>query len=176
MIDKITPRPDEQLAKQLSDDGIENVEIFVTDKNTYASCFVNAEKPEYLVIEDDFKNGRSPLENAGIYLTDRKTVDSAGKMKVCTCLNSLHTALAVFGCVLQYKKISDEMLDKQLCDLVNALAYKEGLPVCANPFVINPEQFLQEILQSRLTNPFMPDTPQRIACDTRKKWQFVLAK
>ena len=30
-------------------------------------------------------------------------------MKVCTCLNPLHTALAVYGCLLGYTKIGDEM-------------------------------------------------------------------
>lgn len=30
-------------------------------------------------------------------------------MKVCTCLNPLHTALAVFGCLLDYELISEEM-------------------------------------------------------------------
>ena len=47
--------------------------------------------------------------------TERETVDKVEKMKVCTCLNPLHTALAVFGCLLGYeKKISDEMKDEEL--------------------------------------------------------------
>ncbi|MGN0248794.1 MAG: mannitol dehydrogenase family protein, partial [Lachnospiraceae bacterium] len=38
-----------------------------------------------------------------------------------------------------------------------------------NPQIIDPEQFIGEVLQKRLVNPFMPDTPQRIATDTSQK-------
>lgn len=38
---------------------------------------------------------------------DRETVDKVEKMKVCTCLNPLHTCLAIYGCLLGYEKISD---------------------------------------------------------------------
>lgn len=43
--------------------------------------------------------------------TEKETVDKVVKMKVCTCLNPLYTALAVLGCVLGYTKISEEMKD-----------------------------------------------------------------
>ena len=39
-------------------------------------------------------------------------------MKVCTCLNPLHTALAVYGCLLGYELIADEMQDESLKVLV----------------------------------------------------------
>lgn len=51
--------------------------------------------PVALVIEDKFPNGRPKLEAAGILFSDRDTVDRTEKMKVGTCLNPLHTALAV---------------------------------------------------------------------------------
>lgn len=60
--------------------------------------FVNAEGPQYL--EDRFPNGRPPLEKAGVYMTDRDTVNQVERMKATTCLNPLHTALAVYGCLL----------------------------------------------------------------------------
>ena len=78
-------------------------------KNTYVAPFVNAEETEYLVIEDKFPNGRPELEKGGLIFTTRETVDKVEKMKVCTCLNPLHTALAVFGCLLDYNLISAEM-------------------------------------------------------------------
>ena len=37
------------------------------------------------------------------------------------------------------------------------------------PGVIDPQAFLREVLTQRLPNPFMPDTPQRIATDTSQK-------
>ena len=101
--------------------------------------------------------------------TERETVDKVEKMKVCTCLNPLHTALAVFGCLLGYEKISDEMKDEELKKLVETIGYKEGLPVVVNPGVLDPKEFIDTVLQVRVPNPFMPDTPQRIATDTSQK-------
>ena len=96
MIDKITPRPDADVVKMLEKDGFEDTDIIVTDKHTYTAAFVNAEETQYLVVEDRFPNGRPPFDKGGIYFTDRETVDKVEKMKVCTCLNPLHTALAIF--------------------------------------------------------------------------------
>lgn len=90
-------------------------------------------------------------------------------MKVCTCLNPLHTCLAIFGCLLGYKKISDEMQDQELVRLVERVGYQEGLPVVVNPGILNPKEFIDTVLKVRVTNPFMPDTPQRIATDTSQK-------
>ena len=111
MIDKITPRPDVSVEEILKKDGVEGTSPVITSKNTYVAPFVNAEECEYLVIEDKFPNGRPQLENGGLMFTDRETVDKVEKMKVCTCLNPLHTALAVYGCLLGYDKISEEMKD-----------------------------------------------------------------
>lgn len=169
MIDKITPRPDPSISEILKKDGIEELEQIVTSKNTYVAPFVNAEECEYLVIEDNFPNGRPPLEAEGVMFADRETVDKVEKMKVCTCLNPLHTALAIFGCLLGYKLISDEMKNPHLKKLVEVIGYKEGLPVVINPGIINPKEFIDTVLQIRIPNPFMPDTPQRIATDTSQK-------
>ena len=169
MIDKITPRPDSGICDELTAIGIENMQPVHTSRGTFIAPFVNAEMPQYLVIEDDFPNGRPPLEKAGVYLTDRVTVDRAEKMKVMTCLNPLHTALAVFGCLLGHKKIAEEMADDDLKKLVYDLGYNEGLPVVVDPVIIRPEDFLKEVLEERLPNGNLPDTPQRIATDTSQK-------
>ncbi|PNV59419.1 mannitol dehydrogenase family protein [Clostridium sp. chh4-2] len=169
MIDKITPRPDEKVKKMLLDCGFEDVDTKVTSKNTYVATFVNAEEPQYLVIEDAFPNGRPNLDEGGVIFTDRETVDKVEKMKVCTCLNPLHTSLAVYGCLLGYTLIADEMKDEQLKRLVEVIGYEEGLPVVVDPGIISPKAFIDEVLQVRIPNPFMPDTPQRIATDTSQK-------
>lgn len=169
MIDKITPRPDENVQKMLSEDGFEDTELIITKFNTYTAPFVNSEETGYLVIEDDFPNGRPPLEKAGIVFTERETVDKVEKMKVCTCLNPLHTALAIYGCMLGYTSIHDEMEDEQLSKLIETMCYNEAMPVVVDPGVINPKEFAEAVLKLRLPNPFMPDTPQRIACDTSQK-------
>ena len=169
MIDKITPRPDAKVTEILKKDGVEDLDLIVTSKKTFLSEFVNAEEAQYLVIQDWFPNGKLPLDKAGIIYTDRETVDKVEKMKVCTCLNPVHTALAVFGCLLGYDLISAEMKDDLLRRLAWRVGETEGLPVVVDPGIIRPENFLQEVLTKRIPNPFMPDTPQRIATDTSQK-------
>ncbi len=169
MIDKITPRPDASVEEILNKDGIAGLEPVITSKNTYVAGFVNAEECEYLVIEDAFPNGRPALEKGGLIFTDRETVDKVEKMKVCTCLNPLHTALAVYGCLLGYTSIWKEMKDEQLSKLVQTIGYVEGLPVVVDPGVLDPKEFIDTVLNVRIPNPFMPDTPQRIATDTSQK-------
>ncbi|UQZ89905.1 mannitol dehydrogenase family protein [Deltaproteobacteria bacterium Smac51] len=169
MIDKITPRPDPAVAEMLKKTGFESADIIVTAKNTYVAPFVNAEECEYLVIEDDFPAGRLPLDKAGVIFTDRGTVEKIEKMKVGTCLNPLHTALAVVGCLLGFTRINAEMADPDLRKMVEIIGYREGLPTAVDPGIISPKAFMEEVLNVRFPNPFIPDTPQRIATDTSQK-------
>ena len=169
MIDKITPSPDLTVGAMLERDGLEGFAPVRNARGTVKAPFVNAEESEYLVLEDDFPNGRPPLERAGFYFTDRETVDKVERMKVCTCLNPLHTALAVFGCLLGFERISAEMNDPQLRRMVEIIGYQEGLPVVTDPGIIRPRDFIDTVLRVRIPNPFMPDTPQRIATDTSQK-------
>ncbi len=169
MIDKITPRPDAKVEEMLAADGLEDLAPVITSKNTYIAPFVNAEECEYLVIEDSFPNGRPALEKGGIIFTDRETVDKVEKMKVCTCLNPLHTTLAIFGCLLGYTLISEEMKNPLLKRLVELIGYTEGLPVVVDPGILDPREFIDQVVNVRIPNPFMPDTPQRIATDTSQK-------
>ncbi|MCL2415445.1 MAG: mannitol dehydrogenase family protein [Defluviitaleaceae bacterium] len=176
MIDKITPRPSEVVEEHLTNLGIENMSPIITSKNTFIAPFVNAEGAEYLVIEDDFPNGRPPLEKSGVYFTNRETVNLTETMKVTTCLNPLHTALAVFGCLLGYKTIADEMSDPDLRILIEKIGYDEGMRVVHNPGIIDPKVFIDEVINVRLPNPFIPDTPSRIATDTSQKMRIRFGK
>lgn len=169
MIDKITPRPSEEVQVALEKSGLIDIKPIVTSKNTFIAPFVNAEVPQYLVVEDKFPNGRPLLEEAGVFLTDRDTVNKTETMKVTTCLNPLHTALAVYGCLLGYHSIAEEMKDPLLLGLVSNIGYKEGMPVVVNPKIIDPKQFIKEVIEERLPNPYIPDMPQRIATDTSQK-------
>lgn len=169
MIDKIVPRPAEEVGAALAAAGIEGMAAVITGRNTYIAPFVNAEAPQYLVVEDNFPNGRPPLEAAGVCFTDRDTVNKAERMKVTTCLNPLHTALAVFGCLLGFSRVWQEMEDPDLRALAEMIGCREGMPVVVDPGVIDPRAFLREVLEQRLPNPFIPDAPQRIATDSSQK-------
>ena len=169
MIDKITPRPHPRVQETLEKDGIEGMAPIVTEKKTFIAAFVNAEKPQYLVVEDRFPNGRPALEKAGVYFCDRETVNKTEKMKVTTCLNPLHTAMSMYGCLLGYTLICEEMKDPDIVRLVKRLGYVEGLPVVVDPKIVSPKAFIDEVVNERLPNPFMPDDPRRIATDTSQK-------
>lgn len=169
MIDKITPRPHEKVQAMLAADGFEDNYTLQTEKHTFTAPFVNAEETEYLVIEDNYTNGRPPLELGGVMYTDRKTVDMVETMKVTTCLNPLHTAMSIYGCMLGYTLISAEMADHDIRSFIQKLGYIEAMPVVTDPGVLNPYEFIGAVLNRRLPNPFMPDAPQRIAMDTSQK-------
>lgn len=169
MIDKITPRPSASVQARLEAAGFESAQPVQTAKHTYIAPFVNTERPQYLVIEDSFPNGRPPIQNPGVFFTDRDTVEKAERMKVCTCLNPLHTVMAVFGCLLGYTLIADETRDEAIRALVHKVGYDEGLPVVTNPGIFDPKQFIDEVINVRLPNRNIPDTPQRIATDTSQK-------
>ena len=54
-------------------------------------------------------------------------------MKVSTCMNPMDTALGVFGCMLGYTRISDEMKDTELVNLITRLSEQEAMPMVAEP-------------------------------------------
>ncbi|OJG78830.1 fructuronate reductase [Enterococcus ratti] len=136
MIDRITPNPSKSVQHLLEKAGWREMGIFHTEKQTNIAPFANTEVVHYLVLEDAFPNGRPALEEAGVILTDRKTVDKVDRMKVTTCLNPLHTVLAITGCLLGYTSISSEMKDPDLVALINEIGYREGLSVIENPKII----------------------------------------
>ena len=71
--------------------------------------------------------------------------------------------------VLGYDLICTEMKDEDIVALIKRLGYVEGLPVVVDPKILAPKAFIDEVIEQRLPNPFMPDTPQRIATDTSQK-------
>lgn len=164
MIDKITPRPSDEVAATLEAAGLESIIPILTGKKTYIAPFVNAEGPQYLVIEDNFPNGRPPLEKAGVYMTDRDTVNKSERMKVTACLNPIHSALGTYGCVLGFTLFSDEMKDPDMLKLA-LLVGDEGMGVVPDPEIISPSAFLDECLNERFPNPYLGDTVQRLSTD-----------
>ena len=170
MIDRITPRPAQNVKEMLEKMGIEGMDVITTDKGTVIAPFVNTEHVSYLVIQDEFPNGRPPLEKAGVIFCDSpEAVAGYEKMKVGTCLNPVQTTLCIFGCLLNHEHIYDTIADPLLKELVYRQSYDEALPVVVHPGGIEPAEFLREVLEERLPNPNIPDTPARIITDTSQK-------
>lgn len=168
MIDRITPNPSPETERALKEQGFADLPLIPSGRTSFAG-FANTEEAHYLVVEDSFPNGRPDLSLGGVILCDRKTAERADTMKVTACLNPLHTALAVYGCLLGYTRIWQEMEDPSLAALVRHIGYDEDLPVVEDPKVIDPRSFIDELLEKRLPNRALPDAPQRIASDTSQK-------
>ena len=167
MIDKITPRPSEQIADDLEKLGVEDMQPVITSKKTYIAPFVNAEKPQYLVIEDSFPNGRPALEKGfGVYMADRNTVNLSERMKVTVCLNPVHSATGPLGVVLGYDLFAHMLnTNDDMMKMARMIAYKEGLPVVPNPGILSPQAFVDELFNDRFPNEYLGDTNLRLAVD-----------
>ena len=167
MIDKITPRPSEQIAKDLEALGVEDMQPVITGKETYIAPFVNAEKPQYLVIEDSFPNGRPALEKEfGVYMADRETVNLSERMKVTVCLNPVHSATGPLGVALGYDLFARMLnTNEDMMKMARMVAYDEGLPVVPNPGILSPQEFVDELFNDRFPNEYLGDTNLRLAVD-----------
>ena len=168
MIDKITPRPSDAIAADLETLGVEDMALVITSKRTYIAPFINAEQPQYLVIEDRFPNGRPELEKGfGVYLADRATVNLSERMKVTACLNPVHSATGPVGVVLG-EELYAKMLNTNpdMMKMARMVAYDEGLPMVEDPKILSPKAFTDELFTDRFPNEYLGDTNLRLATDT----------
>ncbi len=78
-----------------------------------------------------------------------KTVDEVETMKVTTCLNPLHTAMSIYGCMLDYTD-SAEMADEDLRAFIQKIGYIEAMPVVTDPGVLNPYELSAPLSDKRL--------------------------
>ena len=167
MIDKITPRPSEKIADELEAQGFSNMQPVITGKKTYIAPFVNAEDPQYLVIEDSFPNGRPELSKGkGVYLADQETVNLCERMKVTACLNPVHSALGPLGVVLGFDLFADLLKDPDLLKMGRTVAYQEGMKVIKDPGILSPQAFTDELFDDRFPNEYLGDTNLRLCTDT----------
>lgn len=166
MIDKITPRPSDNLAIDLAQLGLEGMNPIITEKRTYIAPFINAEAAQYLVIEDRFPNGRPPLEKGkGVYMGDFDTVCKSERMKVTACLNPAHTAIGPLGVVLGQEYFANMLRDIPIMlKMSRTVIFSEGIPMVVSPGIISPKEFAEEVFE-RFSNPYLGDTNMRLATD-----------
>ena len=122
-----------------------------------------------MLIENLFPNGHPPLEQLGIIFTSGSIVEKSMEMKACSTLNPMDTAMAAYGSLLGYETISSEMNDEDIVTFITNLSNVECMPLGADPGVLDPTEFIHEILTVRYPNPYLNDTPARIMTDTSQK-------
>ena len=89
------------------------------------------------------------------------------KTGICVAFMIIPGIVLLAGALIS--SIAAEMQDAELKGLIERIGYDEGMPVVTDPGIIKPADFIAEVVGQRFPNPFIPDTPQRIATDTSQK-------
>ena len=148
MVDRITP--------QTSESEVEFVrETFgIADK-----CPVLTEPYCQWVIEDNFCDGRPPLDEVGAHfvadVTDHKLVKTR-------LLNGTHIAMSCLAMLAGYQRTDEAMADEAISCYVEQLLRDEIQPLLPIVPGMNTPEY-RETLLSRLSNPQMSDQLSRLA-------------
>ena len=87
-------------------------------------------------------------------------------MKVTVCLNPVHSATGPLGVVLGYDLFAHMLnTNEDMMKMARMIAYDEGLPVVANPGILSPQAFVDELFNERFPNEYLGDTNLRLAVD-----------
>ena len=110
------------------------------------------------VVEDDFCNGRPPLEEVGVQLTDDVTPYETMKTRL---LNASHCALGYLGYLAGYRTIDEVMADDAFRAYLEHLMRDEIVPLLPPVPGIDLEEYQRTLVQ-RLSNPEMGDQLLRL--------------
>jgi mannitol 2-dehydrogenase len=124
------------------------------------------------VIEDDFCNGRPPLEKVGaIFVTD---VTPYERMKI-RMLNGGHAAIAYPAGLLDIAFVHEAMDHKLVGPFLAALERREIAPHVPAVPGMTPEHYLT-LITERFANPTIGDTIRRLAFDgSNRQPKFIIA-
>ena len=117
------------------------------------------------VIEDEFSNGRPPLEKLGVQFVP--DVTPYEKMKI-RLLNAGHSVLGIPGAVHGYDTINDCMGDKIFATFMRQFMDKEVTPQLGKIEGINLTHY-KNSLEERFANPNMKDGVSRICSESSAK-------
>lgn len=111
------------------------------------------------VIEDNFSNGRPPLDEVGAEFVSDVSDHKQVKTRM---LNGTHIAMACLGTLAGYQRTDEAMSDHVFYDYVERLMRDEIQPLLpAVPGMNTPDY--RDTLLSRLSNPRMSDQLSRLA-------------
>jgi mannitol 2-dehydrogenase len=148
MVDRITP--------QTSEEEVEFVrkEFGIADKWP-----VLTEPYSQWVIEDNFCDGRPPLDEVGAeFVADVKD----HKLMKTRMLNGTHIAMSTLAILAGYQKTDEAMRNEAIYDFVEKLMRDEVQPLLPAVPGMNTPEYRQSLL-SRLSNPQMSDQLSRLA-------------
>ena len=154
MVDSITPATDAALRARVSAAlGVDDA--WPVQREPYAQW----------VVEDDFCNGRPPLERVGVVVgTDIAGYDRA-KLRL---LNAPHSALAYLGTLLRLDTVAEAMGEPALAGFVERLMREDIAPTLALPAGLDVDAYVDAIL-ARFRNPAIRHLLAQIAWDGSQK-------
>jgi fructuronate reductase/mannitol 2-dehydrogenase len=110
------------------------------------------------VVEDDFCNGRPPLEAVGVGFVADVTGHQLMKTRL---LNGSHSALGYLGHLAGLERIDEVMHDEVLREYVTRLMAEEIGPLLPRPAGIDLAAYQQSLLE-RFANPAIGDRLERL--------------
>jgi tagaturonate reductase len=121
----------------------------------YRDDLLNCAEPfyEFILEADDFIQRHLPLDRAcsNLHYVDDLTPYRTRKVLI---LNGPHTALAALGWLIGVRTVLDAMQDPDLGALVDAMMFREVIPVLSLPDHMDLQAYAREVLD-RFGNPFV---------------------
>lgn len=123
------------------------------------------------VLEDNFPQGRPPLEKAGAEFVKDVSRHELMKLRI---LNGGHAAIAYPSALLGHHFVHDAMADPQIEAWLRALETREIIPTLSPIEGVDYAAYL-ELIVSRFANPGIGDTIARLCLDgSNRQPKFVL--
>jgi mannitol 2-dehydrogenase len=160
MVDRITPATTDAERE------------FVRETYNLEDAFpVVAEPFKQWVIEDNFCNGRPPLEKVGVQFTS--DVAPYEKMKI-RLLNASHSAMGYLGYLCGYRYIYEIAQAAEFIPYIKGLMDEEVTPLVGEIPGVNLAEYKQSLME-RFTNETIKDQALRICLDGSSKLpKFIL--
>ena len=160
MVDRITPVTTPDVIAVLAD------EFDVQDQWPVA-----AETFTSWVLEDDFSDGRPPLEEADVLLVDDVTPYELMKLRL---LNASHQSLCYFAYLAGYRLVHDAAGDPLFAEFLRQYMDSEATPTLKPVPGIDLPDYKRTLIE-RFANPKIKDTLARLATDGSDRMpKFVL--
>lgn len=123
------------------------------------------------VLEDNFPQGRPPLEKVGVEFVADVSSHELMKLRI---LNGGHAAIAYPSALLGHHFVHDAMADPQIEAWLHALETREIIPTLAPIPGVDYRDYL-ELIASRFANPRIGDTIARLCLDgSNRQPKFIL--
>lgn len=164
MVDRITPVTTAEVID------VVKTEFGVDDRRP-----VVAEPFTSWVLEDDFSDGRPPLEQAGVLLVDDVTPYDLMKLRL---LNASHQSLCYFGYLAGYRLVDEAAGDSLFARFLMEYMDSEATPTLRPVPGIDLPDYKRTLIE-RFANPGIKDTIARLcfgSSDRIPKWLLPVVR